>query len=75
MPPLKPLFNFKYKLFFFRSIFVSGFVAMSFEFIGQLGTLVAIVGSHGRNTKLLDGFNYEFKSRDNGRSWGTLFGS
>jgi hypothetical protein len=75
MAPFKPLFNFKYKLFFFRSIFVSGLVAMPFEFIGQLRTLVAIVGSHGHITKLLDGLNYEFKGKDNERSWGALFGS
>jgi hypothetical protein len=73
MPLFKPLFNFKDK-FFFRFIFVSGFVAMPFEFIGQLGTLVAIVGSHGCTTKLLDGLNYEFKGKDSGRSWGALFG-
>ncbi len=47
---------------------------MPFEFIGQLGTLVAIVGSHGCTTKLLDGLNYEFKGKDSGRSWGALFG-
>ncbi len=48
---------------------------MPFEFIGQLRTLVAIVGSHGHITKLLDGLNYEFKGKDNERSWGALFGS
>jgi hypothetical protein len=72
---LKPPFNFKHKLFFLKSIFVFGFVAMLFEFIGQLRTFVAIVGSHWCTTKLLDGFNCEFEGKDNGRSWGVFFGS
>jgi hypothetical protein len=45
MPPLKPLFNFKYKLFFSRFILVYESMAMPLEFIGQSRTLV-VVGSH-----------------------------
>jgi hypothetical protein len=46
MPPLKPPFNFNYKLFFFASILVSRSMAMPLQFIGQSGTLTVVVGSH-----------------------------
>jgi hypothetical protein len=46
MPPLKPPFNFNYKLFFFASILVSRSMAMPLQFIGQSGTLIVVVGSH-----------------------------
>lgn len=49
MPPFKMLANFKYKLFFFRSILVFGYVEVFFEFLVQLMT-PNIVGSHELET-------------------------
>ncbi len=46
MPPFKPPFNFKYKLFFSRSIHVFRSMAMPLEFTGQSGTFVVVAGSH-----------------------------
>jgi len=49
MPPFKVLANFKYKLFFFSSVLVLGYVEVPIEFLVQSMT-PTIVGSHELKT-------------------------
>jgi hypothetical protein len=77
MSLLKPFANFKYRLFFFRFVFVSGFVPLVVDHVTKV---VVASGCDSQflvaHSQLLEGLKCESQIENSGRvrSWGTLPG-